>query len=71
MTVDGGCAAYKREDGSVEVQGRRVSETFFDLPRINYSRNGHKYSFAYGVDVSTKGVEFCRVGQRRRKRHVF
>ena len=32
------------------------------LPRINYSLNGEKYRYAYGVEVHPRGIEIFRVG---------
>ncbi|XP_068211309.1 carotenoid-cleaving dioxygenase, mitochondrial-like [Palaemon carinicauda] len=53
------CSAYKRQDHSVELVGEEKSDVYFDLPRINYKHNGKEYSYAYGVELNTKGVEFC------------
>lgn len=59
------CTAYKRQDGTVEITGQVISEQYFDLPRINYKYNAREYTYAYGVEVNPKGVEFSRVIRRR------
>lgn len=47
------CKATKQRDGSVHCTCHGLYNQFFDMPRINYKRNGKPYRYAYGV--STKG----------------
>ncbi|XP_071531273.1 carotenoid-cleaving dioxygenase, mitochondrial-like [Panulirus ornatus] len=54
------CSAYKRRDGTIQLQAEVISKQAFDLPRINYKYNGKEYTYAYGVEVNTK-AEFAEL----------
>ncbi|XP_045583182.1 beta,beta-carotene 15,15'-dioxygenase [Procambarus clarkii] len=55
------CSALRRTDGRIQVQGHIISKQFFDLPRINYRHNGKEYTYAYGVDVNPRGIDFPKL----------
>ncbi|XP_042227529.1 beta,beta-carotene 15,15'-dioxygenase-like [Homarus americanus] len=61
VTLNTKCSAYKRKNGSIEVEGQVISKQYFDLPRINYKYNGKEYTYSYGVEVNPKGVEFSQL----------
>jgi len=41
-----------RQDNTVDVTPHDIVPEWFEFPRINYSRNGKEYNFAYGVRAS-------------------
>ena len=46
------CVSYWISDKIIFCEPDRLSELNLELPRINYSRNGLKYRFVYGISQS-------------------
>lgn len=55
------CTAIKQNDGSVLCSFERVCAEVFDLPRINYKRNGKPYRYAYGMSAKEQTLMFDRL----------
>nr|QNU40510.1 EcBCO-like2 [Palaemon carinicauda] len=55
------CTAIKQENGSVHCTTQILHPDFFDMPRINYKRNGKKYRYAYGVGTKGNDLQFERL----------
>ncbi|XP_076036875.1 beta,beta-carotene 15,15'-dioxygenase-like isoform X2 [Oratosquilla oratoria] len=56
------CTAVRTSEGNVLVTSELLTEyQYFDLPRINYTLNGKDYTYAFGVEVSPRGIQFSKL----------
>ncbi|KAK7086278.1 Beta,beta-carotene 15,15'-monooxygenase [Halocaridina rubra] len=59
--TDTSCTAVKQSDGSVHCTTQILYPEFFEVPRINYKRNGKSYRYAYGASTKGNDLIFERI----------
>ena len=55
------CTAFKVNSGHMMITGEKLSDTFGEMPRINYKRNGVKYRYFYAVGYTKNNMKYYKL----------